>query len=102
MKIDAFINKLKKLEGYEVFEFWESDYIGSCPCFRGEKIIDGEQIGVWGRCWRVSDNAQDLYVYGNHPKEILKQVAQKTKRALDETEWYSPYTIIYENPNEES
>lgn len=88
------LDSVKKLEGHEVFIFWDKDFEGGCPCFGGKRTENGKTINVHGRCWRVSKNLQDLYVWGNHPQ--LELIAQETKRALDETEWYNPCTIIYE------
>lgn len=94
MADNTLLEKVKKLHSYDVFGFWEKDHDGSCPCFGGSKTEKGKTINVQGRCWRVSQNAQDLHVWGDHPD--LEAIAKETKRALDETEWYNPYTIIYE------
>lgn len=90
----SLVNKVKKLEGHEVFGFWDKSFEGSCPCFGGKRTEAGKTVNVHGRCWRVSDKGQDLYVWGDHPD--LRKIAKETKRALDETEWYQPYTIRYE------
>ena len=76
-----------------IFELAE-DYEGSCPCAEFYLKDDRGVIKAHTRCWRVSDNAQDLYVWGDHPK--IKSISKKLKKALDETKWYNPYTIIYE------
>lgn len=88
------LEKCRELEGFEVFGFWDKDSDGACPCFGGKRMEDGKTVNVRGRCWRVSDNDQDLYVWGDHLD--LKAIAKETKRALDETGWHNPYTIIYE------
>ena len=70
------------------------DYEGCCPCADFElKDADGV-VYAHSRCWRGSDNAQDLYIWGDHKK--IKLIAKALKKALDDTEWYNPYTIIYE------
>jgi hypothetical protein len=92
------LEEVKKQQGFDVFAFWDKDFDGGCPCFGGKHTESGKTVSVHGRCWRVSDNInrgyQDLYVWGSHPD--LKEIAEETQRALDETEWYNPYTIIYE------
>lgn len=70
------------------------DYEGSCPCAYFE-LEDAEgKVFARSRCWRVSDNAQDLYVWGDHPD--IKSVARLLKQKLDNTKWYSPYTVIFD------
>lgn len=91
MTKDILLQKLKKIEeegGYGVQKLFEDDYDGACPCFSGEFILDDEHCEVWGRCWRVSDNSQDLHVM--MPKEVAKAI----KRCLDAQKWYNKYTII--------
>lgn len=95
MKFSTFLSKLKALEDHEVFRFWDKDFEAACPCFMGSRLVDGKRVYVHGRCWRVSKNDQDLYVWGDLSKDELTQVAAETKRALDETKWYAPYTVIY-------
>lgn len=92
MRKDTFLKKLRETDDMQ--RFWSSEYEGSCPCFWGEKIVDGETVGFHGRCWRVSDHSQDLYAWGTD-KKFTKEVAQIVKKALDEQKWYNPYTIIY-------
>jgi len=75
------------------------DFDGSCPCADFELRDDEGIFNAHSRCWRVSDNDQDLYVWGDHPR--LKKLAEKLKDALDKTEWYNPYTIIYDDFNHE-
>lgn len=70
---------------------------GGCPCATVKLKVDGHDFCFRSRCWRVSHNVQDLYVWGDHPK--LKKLAEAVKKNLDAQEWYNPYTIIYqENP----
>lgn len=92
------LEEVNGIEDWGMQSYWDKDNDGGCPCFSGVKTENGKTIGVMGRCWRVSNNDQDLYVWGDHPK--LKQIAKSVKRALDAQEWYNPYTIIYEDPNQ--
>lgn len=71
-----------------------TDDDGSCPCADFSFKDDRGTVKAHSRCWRVSDNSQDLYVWGEHPN--IKEIAQALKEALDKTEWYNPYTIIME------
>lgn len=71
----------------------DKDFDCGCPCGGGEVLIDGKKFGFSARCWRTSENAQDLYIWGGHPAE--KELARAVKRNLDKQEWYNPYTIIY-------
>ena len=91
MKKENLLKKLKELEdagGNGVQEIFDKGNSGSCPCFDGRFIVDGKKCEVWGRCWRVSNNIQDLHILA--PKEIREAI----KRCLDAQEWYNPYTII--------
>lgn len=94
--MSTLLDKVKALDSFEVFTFWDKDNDGGCPCFEGKRTENGKTVHVWGCCWRVSENAQDLHVWGDHPD--LKKIARATKKALDATEWYNPYTIIYGDP----
>lgn len=87
------------IEDYGMQSFWDDDS-GGCPCFLGSKSEDGHTVNVMGRCWRVSDSEgfQDLYVWGDHPD--LKTIGESVKRALDAQDWYQPYLIIWEKPDE--
>lgn len=69
------------------------DFDGSCPCGGASIKLPAGTVNFHARCWRVSENAQDLYVWGNHPK--IEYWAEKIKENLDKQEWYNPYTIIY-------
>ena len=69
------------------------DYEGICPCADFKFTDDKGTVYAHSRCWRVSDNGQDLYVWGKHPR--LKAIAKALKKQLDDTKWYSHYTIIY-------
>lgn len=95
-ELESFVSSLKVLEPYEVQSFLDAEYDGSCPCFEATKMIDGEALHIWGRCWRVSENAQDLYVFGTLDHAELEQVANVIKEKLDDQHWYNPYTIIYD------
>lgn len=66
----------------------------ACPCGGGEVRLPDGDVNFRARCWRVSDNPQDLYVWGDHPK--IEEWAAKIKENLDAQEWYNPYTIIYQ------
>lgn len=70
------------------------DFEGACPCADFKLTDDRGTVYAHSRCWRVSDNAQDLYVWGEHP--LTKSIARALKKSLDSTEWYNPYTIIFE------
>ena len=69
------------------------DYEGICPCADFKFTDDKGTVYAHSRCWRVSDNGQDLYVWGKHPR--LKAIAKALKKQLDDTKWHSHYTIIY-------
>lgn len=71
-----------------------NDYEGSCPCAEFKLSDKDGKVYAQSRCWRVSDNAQDLYIWGEHPHK--RKIANALKKALDATEWYNPYTIIME------
>jgi len=94
MKKKEFINKLKQVSIYGVQKFFEPDNDGSCPCFQGKVKLDEGTLQVWGRCWRVSKNAQDLHVWGTLPKKDNKEIAEIIKKKLDKQKWYNPYTIM--------
>lgn len=97
MKIQTFIKKLQKIEDYGMQKFWDKHFEGLCPCFRGENTVEGKTIGFWGRCWRVSENEQDLHVFGDMDMKNKKLIAKEVKRALDNQEWYNTYTLIFDN-----
>ena len=82
---------IKNDRGLQVY--FEPDWEGTCPCFEGKIKIDDKIIKVWGRCWRVSDNEQDLHIYGKDIK-FNEEIGKWIKKALDKQEWYSPYTLI--------
>lgn len=96
-ELEVFIAELKALESYQVQSFFCDEYDGSCPCFEATKTLNGETVRVGGRCWRVSENEQDLYIGGTLDTATLEVIANIVKNKLDEQEWYLPYTIIYEN-----
>lgn len=70
------------------------DFEGACPCAEFKLTDDKGTVHAQSRCWRVSDNDQDLYVWGEHPEK--EKIAKALKKSLDATEWYNPYTIIME------
>lgn len=70
------------------------DFDGGCPCADFKLKDDKGTVQAHSRCWRVSDDVQDLYVWGDHPK--LLSIAEVLKKSLDKTEWYNPYTIKLE------
>lgn len=102
MNIQDLVKDLETIEDYGMQQYWEDDYDGSCPCFSGTKKLDEGIVGVWGRCWRVSDNSQDLHIWGTIPEKDIKKIARLVKRSLDAQKWYNKYTIIYDekDPNE--
>ncbi len=97
MKLATFIKQLEELDCHSVQSFFEKDSDGGCPCFSGRKTIDGKKLHVWGRCWRVSENVQDLNIWSDLPTKDRNKIAHIIKKLLDEQEWYNPYTIIYHN-----
>ena len=91
MEKKILLEKLKSIEedgGYGVQELFDKKYEGACPCFSGSINVDGKPFDVWGRCWRTSENLQDLHYFGD------KEIAEAVKRCLDAQEWYNPYTLI--------
>lgn len=80
-------------EAKSAFDLAE-DFDGSCPCADFELSDPKGTVYAHSRCWRISKNDQDLYVWGNHPE--LKKIAKLLKAKLDDTEWYNPYTLIFE------
>jgi len=82
------IDKIISEGGFGLQRLFDKEYDGSCPCFDGILKIDGKDFAVQGRCWRVSENKQDLHYYGDD------EIANKIKEALDKQEWYNPYTLI--------
>ena len=99
MKLETLLSELEAIEDWGVQEYWDRCFDGSCPCFSGQKVVEGKKIGFTGRCWRVSKNDQDLYVWGEWDKKTLRKVAKEVKRALDNQKWYNPYSIIYKEEN---
>jgi hypothetical protein len=89
MKKSTFLKLIK--EQYP--QSLDNEYDGGCPCSKWKGIIDGKEFGFKTRCWRVSDNLQDLYIWGDHPE--IQELAKALKKQLDNQEWYNPYTIIY-------
>lgn len=88
---DTILETIKSSE--YIFQLAE-DYEGFCPCADFIFTDDKGTVNAHSRCWRASNNDQDLYVWGNHPQ--LKTIAKALKKELDRTKWYNPYTIIYE------
>jgi hypothetical protein len=91
MKKELLLKKLQTIEnvgGFGVQALLDKEADGGCPCFSAKMKVDGEPFEVWGRCWRVSENVQDLNYYGS------KEVAEAIKRCLDAQQWYNPYTLI--------
>jgi hypothetical protein len=91
MKPKTLINKILTYDDY-IQVFFEKDWVGSCPCFYGFKTLEGKKLYVRGLCWRVSKNAQDLYVWGE--VDNLKDIGEAIKKRLDRQKWYNPYTLI--------
>lgn len=79
---------------WRVQSFFDLDDDGSCPCFEADIKIDGEKVKIWGRCWRVSKNAQDLIITTTLPTEKAQLIGEAIKKKLDKQEWYNPYTVI--------
>ena len=91
MKKEILLKNLKQIEtdgGFGLQAFFESDYEGNCPCFSGKFEVDDKECEVWGKCWRVSENAQDLHILA--PSDVAKAI----KRCLDKQKWYNKYTLI--------
>ena len=99
MNINTFI---KKIENEYYPQKLDKDYDGNCPCSHFEGKIEGKKFGFHTRCWRVSNNAQDLYIWGELGKKDLYKIGKALKRQLDKQKWYNSYTIIYENLNNQS
>jgi hypothetical protein len=76
----------------------DESYVGSCPCFLADLDIDGQRLHIDGRCWRVSEHEQDLYVWGELPAEDLERVGAAVKAKLDAQHWYNPYTVTLRAP----
>jgi len=97
MKLENFLKKMEKMKSEDFFGiqyYFEKGYDGHCPCFNGKFKIDGKKYAVWGRCWRVSDNVQDLNIFTkSRAKKKTMQIAEAIKKILDAQEWYNPYTI---------
>lgn len=92
MKLDELLSDLEKIENYGVQDYLDHDFDGACPCFEAELEVDGHKVKIVGRCWRVSENDQDLIVETDHP--AARQIAEAIKRPLDAQEWYSQYTVV--------
>jgi len=91
MKKDVLLRKIEKLRkdgGYGLQELFDKNYDGGCPCFSGEFDVGGKKQEVWGRCWRVSDNTQDLHFFGDI------EIGKAIKKCLDAQKWYNKYTLI--------
>jgi len=87
--------KEKCPDGYGVQEYFEPENEGGCPCFEGKVKLKEGTLHVWGRCWRVSENQQDLHVWGTLKRPQLEKVGKVVKRLLDKQKWYSSYKLIY-------
>ena len=92
MTLDELEQRLEE-EHYGQVVF-EEEFWGSCPCACGSIDVDGFPVSVWCRCWRVSENDQDLHIYTEHPKK--NRIAYLLKKNLDAQEWYNPYTVIWD------
>ena len=95
MTIQTFIYKIKQMDYPQSLD---KDYDGACPCFSVTKTIEGKRVHILGRCWRVSENMQDLYVWGNLPERDLRRVGRELKKQLDKQEWYNKYTVMLRRP----
>lgn len=85
---------LKQIEASDYIFDLAVDFDGGCPCADFRLKDSNGYVSARSRCWRVSDNDQDLYVWGEHPD--LDTIAKALKESLDATEWHSPYTILME------
>jgi len=96
-EIKELISDLKKEcpDGWGVQKYFEPDNDGSCPCFEGKVKLKEGTLHVWGRCWRVSKNSQDLHIWGTLKKPELEKIGKVIKKLLDKQKWYSDYTLIY-------
>jgi hypothetical protein len=86
-------------DGWGIQKLFDPDFEGSCPCFCGKVKVDGKTLRVWGRCWRVSKNDQDLHIGGTLSKEDLLVIGTAIKKALDKQNWHNPYTLIIHGKN---
>jgi len=100
MKLETLLKKLQTMNYWDMQKFWDKDWDDSCPCFEGTKIVDGKKVYVRGECWRVSHNPQDLHICGELDKDALLKIAKAVKKALDKQKWYKPYTIVCDEPME--
>lgn len=91
--VDELVAEIKELEPYQIQAFFDWEYDGGCPCFLGRKYVADGWVEVYGKCWRVSDNAQDLIVSGSLSESDLVPLGNAIKEKLDAQEWYSEYTI---------
>lgn len=90
MSKEEFIKKIKDNSPQSL----DGNYEGSCPCSWISVKIGRYKFDYTTRCWRISDNPQDLIISSKHPDKI--ELAEAIKKELDKQEWYNPYTIIYE------
>lgn len=87
---------------------WEPDFDTSCPCFAGCVIVDGAAVFAEGNCWRVSEHMtedmQDLYVWQGPGRELRRpdflRIACALKHKLDAQEWYAPYYLELQSPED--
>lgn len=89
---DSIIEKIKASKW--AFDL-ATDFGGACPCAYFKFTDDNGTVYAHSCCWRVSENGQDLYVWGEHKN--IKSIAKALKKALDDTKWYQPYTIIFKD-----
>lgn len=78
---------------------FDKEFEGSCPCGGGKIDVDGHEVEIWARCWRVSEQMdggyQDLHLTTEHPKK--KEIAKLLIRNLNNQKWYNPYKLIKDN-----
>jgi len=96
VKFETFVERLETFvdDEWGIQKFLDKRHNGSCPCFSCRHMIERKVLHVWGRCWRVSDNAQDLHVWGSLAKEDLIVIGKLIKKCLDKQKWYNKYTLI--------
>ena|ERR1043166_4933431 len=79
---------------------FDPDFDSSCPCSEFTLNIDGENILVNTRCWRVGktpiEEGQELVIVGDMCLSCLRGIGKVIKKYLDAQNWYNPYKIIVE------
>jgi len=95
------IEKIKQLEPYEMQEFIDKKFGGSCPCFWGRLKVGGHYIGLHGHCWRSEEDGGNCPYNGLHirsklPKKEIEPLIKAIVKKLNAQKWYSKWDIVYE------